>query len=1590
MAVSTTGSAKAAPGNPAVVATQVGSTPPIEAFLRALPHTGASGFEGLISKLLEAATGQRFVLAGSGFQAGMDAGSESGTAWGNRIKAETKHYFKSSLDLRELTAEIVQAAKASDFDLWVLGATCAVSAQHASELEAYAAERGVECLFLDRPGQGLSRLDVLMGAHRDVVGRFAQAAASPFDSAALDAALEAVARDPGYTDAITQLHSKLRGTALGYEDARQRATRTLDGWLSDEGTAEAEFNQRIAVKAPGARYVARRRVHDLLTTWWAGNPSERRHAVALGEEGEGKSWAVFAWAEESARSGRLPLTLIFNASVHPLARGTTIETVLPELLIKHTGLRGADRWERRLGAWLADRKAPKPLLLIVVDGLNERTDVDWTDFFRPLLHARMRGRVVVLATDRPGHWEPECKRLELDGFRPIPVGGYEDAELAQALAGSGVPVSEIPAGLHDLIRTPRYCTLVGEHFDEMRRNHDFTKERLILIDARYRRIARRGHPLSEEDFLEVIRNLASRWQRRPNFNREDLRALLPGLDADRRTYQEILDGGLLVRSDSALGRRYTAEPTRLVFGLGMLLAEDVREASEGQSAPAIAEIAASWLEPHAEMDLKVRICASAIFHALLEPDYPRVARRELIRCWLSARNRFGNEDEARLAFVLRAPEDFVSIAESFWSSGGDKGSAQAYLAMAFSRHREDPILGPLLVEAVERWAGYVHPAGSPLVRHGGAAEDAARRAAISARIGRTPTPGPLELAGKRLTVVEDDGLLRLIRFGFLLMSAGPRRPFAGALATWAVAAAVSGGAIEWGVAAWVVRLATDDPEPGILDEARTLLESGEDVAITAAHTLLEVLGSKAAARMQAEFPQNVPPETAARIARHDADPCNSIYDWSEEQCERCVDDPGTRLHTLLDRAELALLDPDRPVPDHLLARLAEAVGRIDPAAVHATFGPSLETQRFEELLPFATRVPLDLLAFVRRVIATMPGRTLEGRRQLALQLPRLQSVMQGPEGTAVREVVADLRVGGARWPRPGAGQDASQTAEAFSTWGLLPGMSPDERHRDLMDRPPNAFDFDDFEPWLEPPSETVAREILQVVRMGEGEPLLRRALWLAAHHRATVTAADRDAIVALAGGSDALVRGAALRFACLSNDEDIGRRIVDLGRRYDDPDDRWETKWGNRLLSQFGGHVTFDELIRRVDPAAAGFLLVQRGCRKADVRTYVATLNAVLYDAASVVGSPSQGAVPPPLRMAPTSGTLGPGLEPLAEAAGSDRTLLSASASWTSGSEAGGDALSDLLRPLDIETEMRAAASPRDAAAAARRTPVFRWYAHRFHPDALAAVLQSVPETARRWADEAAAPGQDGRRLRARLGPFCYSLCQALLRADPDRGIRLLTALKDPHGTVRFDEAELLFDAPPSPAVLAVREATMRRCLSDASVAAFARAAQQADDAWLIETIERLVAAPALQDRALGLALAAFSRQQPAEFDRFAGLADVEGTWLSAVMPELRRNHHRDVLARKWFDRFEAETADDAAWTALQAVAHLADQRFDLYLDGYGDAPHGASMRSQMIRMYLRAPRRSLGGKRAREDRLFGLGIQRNQIFPFLDGDAIL
>lgn len=299
-------------------------------------------------------------------------------------------------------------------------------------------------------------------------------------------------------------------------------------------------------------------------------------------------------------------------------------------------------------------------------------NVEWPVFFSTLLSAPWREKIAVLATDRPYHWRTKCSRAGLTTFSEIIVEGYSDAELDRALSANQISLKDIPPELMALISRPRYCRLVANHYHEMIAAADFTRERLIYLEIRDRQASKLQYPLTDERLFEIIRDLAERARVNPELDPKDLRSLIaaPGGD-EANVYEEIVSGGLLVHvTRDGMTPCYKVEPLRLVFGFGMLLADElVRRFATNSSE--IEEFLTSWFGPLPDMDFNVEICGSAMFHALFRDEFPEVALRELIRYWLGLRNWADTAQSAFTRYGLRCPKIFVEVD---WASGSSTRS----------------------------------------------------------------------------------------------------------------------------------------------------------------------------------------------------------------------------------------------------------------------------------------------------------------------------------------------------------------------------------------------------------------------------------------------------------------------------------------------------------------------------------------------------------------------------------------------------------------------------------------------------------------------------------------------------------------------------------------------------------------------------------------------------------------------------------------------------------------------------------------------------------------------------------------------------
>jgi hypothetical protein len=222
----------------------------------------------------------------------------------------------------------------------------------------------------------------------------------------------------------------------------------------------------------------------------------------------------------------------------------------------------------------------------------------------------------------------------------------------------------------------------------------------------------------------------------------------------------------------------------------MLIADELRSSTLVSDVEAeIADRIERWFEPQPAMDLKVRICELALFHAYLDPDYPPLIQGELLRYWLGLQNTTSLAHEAFSSYIIRGPKQFVSVAEALLGEQ-DFGSTLDFFTYSFCKYRDNPHVAADLVPAISRWLRYFHIHGSADWSSDGNRREETR-SRISQRIGQNVSAGPVVFCGFDLIFVENGHPLRLGGLAIKIISAGARRGFVNALTTWAVGMALT-------------------------------------------------------------------------------------------------------------------------------------------------------------------------------------------------------------------------------------------------------------------------------------------------------------------------------------------------------------------------------------------------------------------------------------------------------------------------------------------------------------------------------------------------------------------------------------------------------------------------------------------------------------------------------------------------------------------------------------------------------------------------------------------------------------------------------
>lgn len=1546
-------------------------------FLQSLAHTGDRGFEGLICTVLGAETGQRFVRVWSGDQHGRDAQSTT-------IAMEAKHYFASRLNQRELIAEIHQAALLRPRpELWLLVTSVEVDPDNWQELAAIAGEKGLDALAIDGTSRSMSRLSTLLATQRADVLAFAAAHRSYIDQVELEADLNAVTTHPAYADVLAELRIKLRSTLFGYADAARRCHDRLLRILGHEGDALNEFAQLAAVRAPAVAVVRRAETFRHLTRWLDGQANESVHAVALGDEGVGKTWAVLDWLASLYSSGREIVILPFSATAVALTGRQTISDILPVLLARWTGVGDAASWDARLRYWLEDETL-RPLILVVADGLSERTDVAWPNFFRSVGQSAWKGRIAVLATDRPLHWTSLGGSLAAQGFQTqVRVESYTDRELQEALAGSGINIRDIPAEMLPLIKTARYCKLTVRHYAAMRSEGDLTRERLLYIDARERATEKANYPISEDEFNEIIKGAARRHREiARTLGAADIRRMIPFRERERDVYSELTTGGVFVRDGGS--DKFHVEPARLAYALGLLLSETVREdALAGATPEAIADSIARWFEPERDADLKVEAAGGALFHGTIDESFPSAGRRELLRYWLSLRN-WGEEASAAFAgYILRMPEDFIAMAEHFWAVVHDRGAAQAFLARAFVEYRDASHVRSYLVAATERWFGFVHSDGLPLLRQvpgSGPAEpspeEIARRvAAITSHTKGTLPP---------LTSIADDGLLRLSGVGLLIASAGSRLPFVQGLVIRALAASAMGMDTSSSEAAWVVRLAEPELVPALFTAISRLVITRDLSCLSAVHGLAGGAEDRALRTLLAANP---PPRHRSQewLDRHKEDPCTSGFALSISECSMCLARRDVPVETLLRGYRKQIVAGEVKVPDSFVDRCLAALQEIPPEKVAAVFGSTYEDHRITWLeMILASARPAELAEFWRAIVHTLPDRDADQIRNFAHRLRGLVIALTPAELDALHRCCNILDTAAdepGRRSDAGSGYNQFHMASAHFAGAALAHTPPDERWELVFRRPLTAFDPIKMINWYAlppaPSCESQAQALELIQHDGAEAKSLLRALYFAAACRTVLDDNTRAAVMRVCRHEDPAIRGSALRFVDFAGDDSLIKEVINLGEVYHG-DTFWAAVNGSNLIVRHGTTLPVQEIVARLHPASWISTANWQRRTATDLDVLGEALDAAWQH---VIVGPT-GAPPelPNIKVGPDE------LSGLGWPVDDDEQ-----SSITDGNQGSWLAPRPAMKPIlsadaRVEEWMRRSEVRTAALHSAWQSDTFAWFGRTFDVEGLRRILERRPELGLRWSAPALDAGSRGRNLRMRLGTFYQALVTALFAVRPELGMEVWTRLADDDGSdlPGSSTAEIAFRADGSQAIEA-RRRVIEACWTDAQLASVAVAAARHNRTdWLQDVISKLVRSSKLWQRAKGLCMASLSTLETLVFEDYVRIADVSDTWVWDQVLAYRHQHLLDQRGLHWWCVFGTAEDEVVAWGAWRMLVACADARWTTWTGCWNEISKPRRL------AFLAAAEDDI--KRAceeidreRRNMFLGLKVTRGEIFPFIE-----
>lgn len=1504
---------------------------------------------------------------------------------GNIIAVECKRYGQDTeLDERSLLGEMVQAARdIPDLDLWVLVVSREVPSQLYESLNQQAADAGIGFFALSDADGDPGSLEVLCANSLNIFLSHSSIQ-SRGDKNELKNILTELSQTESYGRRLSELLDYFLSPLAGYNNWRLEQN---EGWLRSVASAQearARYGQAINVSEPGVQLVSRTSFSHSIAEWYSGWKDTHSVFSVLGEEGDGKTWGVASWLSETLKGQKDFPGVILVPSTEAIEglSGSDVGELLIAQILRKLQVTSREHAARRLQRWLSGPAPAKPLIVLVLDGVNERGNRDW---WRRLLDQlsgeTWNNHVAVITTCRTSYWERHFEPLTYLKVESSVMGPFDDTELEVALGYHNLRPESIETGLLPMIRKPRYFDQMLRLRERMPTGGEVTPALLLFEDWRDRYERKANLILNVDEFQNVIRELAEQHQAAHfTFTEQELRGVFPG--SDRSAVLEELRTGRVLNE---AGGKYQVNKQSLVHGFALLLVDQLREAANAQNDPR--EVIAKWMEPHAEMDLKAEISEFAILYVLGSNILPTDYEVALLESWIGSNNPGPDAAEHLIAYLPRDPEAYIGLAESIWSDAYDNRWAQQNLTQGFIETYKYSNVSPILRNTFERWLGFVHQKGSPIQRYKPEDGDRLRRE-MAERLGHEAELGPLRLGPYVLTVINDDGLVRLSKVALAVISHLDRSEFCPALAYGCVADVLMGYPFNYELINWVVRTSQSDLRELLKREAEQLLALNSEIGRTAAIRLLSFEGSRTALELINSIPQQrVQSEI---MERHAEDPCTSIVQWKRDECLGCLQRLDINPSWAAKQIKSYAVDPAFAVPESFIQRLIDGLGALNKDQIWIVLGTTSEDHHIDTVEPIlAAHAPVGFSEFIRSIDLQIATRNGMARRQLCIALLGHYLLLQPTERNAVLQAWEGLIANAASWSKE------DEEAEWFLMEVLLPQLTAEEQLSALLRRPETAENLIRYENNFFP-----LRDFSAVRTRLESETnleALHRILWFLNEHPTAMPVDLFDnVIVPLVDKDDSIVRSKILELTYLIKSPRAVNRVVNGTWTWDVSIETFENHWGSLVLSEHGNGLTFEEISRRIEPNYLGYALTCRGNIPDEVMQYAELLHQVWLRLTrsganlplelpqfSILSSVKKRTehVPRWHLSGPSNGSV---------------TFGSKYLSW-GGIEPASDldfidwnAEASVRKHQGLQERVREVITLQKGSGNV-------WFGRDFRGAGLEEVIGVRPDLADEWLAGANPYTIEGRERIRRGGAFYDALCTALLKKHSEKGVTLYWQLTETPGrtTVVDSDTEIdlldyaLFDAAQDEFVTAAWQRKLEGCQSDLELMKVVLLLERAKATdWLWAYLNNRIDGAAPLDRARARLLLGFMDDKKAQMTVQGLFRDDPDTWMKQLSGRALDQLNRRKWAKEWFVRFLAESGDASAWGAFRLLLRCVDTSFWFWWETVKDAVKPTvDLSNRIIFMEDNSDNLQNAIDKNEEDlakRLFGQKIMKRQVWPWM------